>query len=179
MKKDDCFLFGKIIKTHGFKGELIVSVRFAIPGIFEKTKFVFVDIEGLLVPFFHESVQGSGNSLNIKFDDVDDVEKSRRLCGCDLWLQKEYLPEKIKNQSDIIEYKGFRVVDQQKGEIGLLQDVLEMPQQQMLQIRNGSKEILIPVAEEIIVEIDKKNKAIHIDAPEGLIDMYLNSKSKQ
>lgn len=175
MKKDDCFLFGKIIKTHGFKGELIISVEYAIPGIFEKTKYIFIETEGLLVPFFFESVQGSGSSMNIKFDDVDSDEKSRRLCGCELWLPKEFMPEQLKKQLEISGYSGFKVIDRQKGEIGFLENVLAMPQQKMLQVMNGSKEILIPATEETIVKIDKKNKTISIDAPEGLIDMYLNT----
>ena len=177
MKKDDCFLFGKIIKTHGFKGELIISVGYPIPGIFNKTNYIFIETEGLLVPFFLESVQGAGSSVNIKFEDVDSEEKSRLLCGCNMWLPKKFMPEQLKKQLDIPGYTGFRVIDQQKGEIGLLENVLEMPQQQMLQIMKGPKEILIPVTEEIIVKIDKKNKTIYIDAPDGLIDLYLDSKS--
>lgn len=173
MKKEDCFLFGKIIKTHGFKGELIISVGFPIADISEKTSYVFLEIEGLLVPFFFETVAGSGNSLNVKFEDVNTEEKSRSLCGCSIWVPKELMPKKLKTHIEISGFTGFKISDKQKGEIGELKDILEMPQQQMLQITKGNKEILIPVNEEIILKIDKKKKIIFIDAPEGLIDIYL------
>jgi 16S rRNA processing protein RimM len=174
MKKEECFLFGKIIKAHGYKGELIVSVLFVIPDISAKTEFIFVELDGLLVPFFFETCQGQGNSLNIKFEDVDNDEESSRLCGCNLWLPSELLPPASRKLEEISNFSGFSVKDKIKGNIGILREVIEMPQQQMLCIIHNSKEILIPVAEEIIVRIDKKNKTIHIDAPDGLIDMYLD-----
>ena len=175
MKKEECFLFGKIIKTHGYKGELIISVSDVIPDISDKTEFVFVEIEGLLVPFFFESCMGSGNTLNIKFEDVDREETSRRLCGCDLWLPNELLPATSRKLKDISSFSGYQVIDKLNGETGILRDVIEMPQQQLLRIIHKSKEILIPVAEKIIVRIDKKNKILYIDAPEGLIEMYLDT----
>lgn len=175
MKKEECFLFGKIIKVHGYKGELIVSVSFEIPDISNKTEFVFVEIEGLLVPFFFESCQGSGNSLSIKFEDVDNEETSRRLCGCNLWLLKILLSEKIRKQLELPDLSGYKIIDKVKGEIGTLIKVIEMPQQQMLQVYFQNKEILIPVAEEIITRVDKKNKTIFINVPEGLIELYLDT----
>ncbi|MFH0865709.1 MAG: ribosome maturation factor RimM [Bacteroidota bacterium] len=175
MKKEECFLFGKIIKTHGYKGELIISVSDVIPDISDKTEFVFVEIEGLLVPFFFESCMGSGNTLNIKFEDVDNEESSRRLCGCNLWLPDIFLSEKSKNHLELPDLSGYKVIDKVKGETGTLIKIIEMPQQQLLQINFQNKEILIPVAEEIITRVDKKNKIIFINVPEGLIDLYLKT----
>lgn len=175
MKKEECFLFGKIIKTHGYKGELIVSVSFIIPDISNKIEFVFIEIDGLLVPFFFESCQGSGNFLNIKFEDVDSDEVSCRLCGCNLWLPRELFHSASGKFKEVSGFSGYCVKDKIKGDIGILHDVTEMPQQQILRIIHKSKEILIPVTEEIIVRIDKKNKILYIDAPEGLIDIYLDT----
>lgn len=172
MKKEDCFHYGKIIKTHGFKGELTVSVLIDIPGILEKTESVFIEIEGLLVPFFIESFNYSGNnSFTIKFESIDSDEKSRRLCQNNIWIANELLPEKIKKQKELFNFTGFRIIDKTKGEIGTLLDIIEMPQQQLLQIDHHGKEILIPVAEEFISKIDKKNKIIYINTPEGLIEI--------
>lgn len=176
MKKEDCFHYGKIIKTHGFKGELIASVGFDIPGISEKTEYVFIEIEGLLVPFFFESVICTGkNALNIKFEDVNSEDASRRLCGCSLWLSKILLTEKLKKKFELSDFSGYKIIDTAKGEIGKLVSIIEMPQQQLFLINFRSKEILIPVAEEIIIRVDKKTKTIFVDTPIGLIDMYLDS----
>ena len=177
MKKEDCFHYGKIIKTHGFKGELTVSVLIDIPGILEKTESVFIEIEGLLVPFFIESYNYSGNnSFTIKFEGIDNDDKSRRLCQSNIWLANELLPEKIKKQRELFDFAGFKIIDKIKGEIGILLNIIEMPQQQLLQIDYHGKEILIPVAEEFICKIDKKNKTIYINAPEGLIEMNFETK---
>lgn len=174
MKKEDCFHFGKIIKTHGFKGELIISADTALPGISQKTELIFIEVDGLLVPFFFESVLQPGkNTVIIKLEDVNTPDASRRLCGCNAWLPKTLLTEKQKKNFELSGLSGYKIVDSVKGEIGTLVDIIEMPQQQLFLINFGSKEILIPVAEEIISRIDKRKKTIHINAPEGLIDLYL------
>ena len=68
---------------------------------------------------------------------------------------------------------GFTVVDTEKGELGPVTDVLEYPTQAILQVMKGKKEILIPILDQVIQNVDRDNKILTITAPEGLIDMYL------
>jgi len=51
--------------------------------------------------------------------------------------------------------------------------VLDNHQQALLQVRFGEKEILIPAVDQIMKEIDRKKKIIYIEAPDGLIEIYL------
>jgi 16S rRNA processing protein RimM len=71
--------------------------------------------------------------------------------------------------------KGFRVVDESYGDIGVIQTVIEYPAQPLFQIMKGDKEILVPVIDPVIKKVDRENKTIYIDAPNGLIDLYLES----
>lgn len=46
--------------------------------------------------------------------------------------------------------------------------------QPIMAIDFGEKEILIPLIDEVIKQVDRQNKTIHIKAPQGLIDIYLD-----
>ena len=68
---------------------------------------------------------------------------------------------------------GYKVVDSNYGPIGSIEKVNDKPTQSIFVIKYKERQILIPINEEIIKEIDRKNKSIYISAPNGLIDLYL------
>jgi 16S rRNA processing protein RimM len=90
-----------------------------------------------------------------------------------MYLPITGLPPLNDNQFYYHEIIGYRVTDQTHGDIGIIEDVLDLPHQALFQIRFGEKEILIPVVDEIILKIDKRQKLLLIRAPEGLIEIYL------
>jgi len=45
--------------------------------------------------------------------------------------------------------------------------------QELLQLDHNGKEILLPISDELILEVDRENKILYISAPEGLIELYL------
>ncbi|MFZ4772329.1 MAG: ribosome maturation factor RimM [Ferruginibacter sp.] len=83
------------------------------------------------------------------------------------------MPNQKGSEIYSIEIEGYAVIDSACGEIGFVRTVLEMPQQALLWIDFNGKEILIPVVDEIVKKVDRKTKTIHIEAPEGLIELYL------
>ena len=71
------------------------------------------------------------------------------------------------------EITGFSIVDENHGNIGQIQQVLEYPNQAVFQVFSNEKEVLIPISNEIIKLVDREKKQIKIKAPEGLIEIYL------
>jgi 16S rRNA processing protein RimM len=71
------------------------------------------------------------------------------------------------------EVKGFEVHDANHGFIGNVIEVLEYPHQAVLSISFRNKEILIPVTDEIVTAIDRDKRCLYTNAPEGLIEIYL------
>lgn len=65
-------------------------------------------------------------------------------------------------------------MDASKGPIGKVTGgVNDSTSQAILLVAQGDKEILIPITDAILTKVDRENKTVHIDAPEGLIDLYL------
>jgi len=68
----------------------------------------------------------------------------------------------------------FNVIDKTHGNIGTVQQYINNPSNPILLVKNNLKEILIPYHEDLIDRIRLKKREIYIDAPDGLIDLYLN-----
>jgi len=177
MKKEDLFQLGYISKLHGFKGEMIFLINGKVQIKLNKLESVFIDINGQLIPFFIGTInQISETSAIIKLNGINNDANARQLVKCNVYIPNSILPKQKVNKLNTSELIGFKVIDDDHGDIGEITNLLEMPQQLILEIKNGRKEILIPANEEIIYNIDKKNKTIFINAPVGLIDIYLDAK---
>ena len=72
------------------------------------------------------------------------------------------------------EITGYKVIDSNHGNIGLIVSVNDASSQSIFVIENTGKQILIPINDKIIEKIDRENKTIYISAPNGLIELYLD-----
>ena len=166
---------GKFAKTFGYKGELILKFDVSIPSGFEKTKVIFIKLDGLPVPFFispNEIFIKDDQTAIIKLDDVDDEEKAKKLLGKEISIENYIEQEKI-DTSNINSFKNYKIVDINIGEIGYFEKIIEIPNNPLIQLFKEEIEILLPFTEEIITKIDDKNKTIEVNTPKGLVDIYL------
>ena len=175
MELKDCFYLGKITKKYSFKGELIISLDTDEPEIYKNLKSVFININGRLIPYFIEKSKSQKKStLRVKFEDINSEEEALSIINKEVYLPLENLPELKGKKFYYHEIIGYNVVDTNHGNIGLIIKVEDKTSQSIFVIKNNRKEILIPVNDNIIQMINRKNKTIHITAPNGLIDLYLN-----
>jgi 16S rRNA processing protein RimM len=178
MNIEECFYLGYTSKVHGKQGELIAKLDVDNPEKYNKLESVLVRLnknDNSLIPFFitHAQVLNNG-TVKLKIDDINDVVQAELLVGKELFLPLTKLPKLTGNKFYYHEVIGFQVIDKVKGNIGEIFNVLEFPQQAVLEIKNAQeKEILIPITDQIIKTVDRAEKIITIEAPEGLIDIYL------
>jgi len=175
MELKDCFYLGKITKKYSFKGELIISLDTDEPEIYKNLKSVFININGRLIPYFIEKSKSQKKStLRLKFEDINSEEEALSIINKEVYLPLENLPELKGKKFYYHEIIGYNVVDTNHGNIGLIIKVEDKTSQSIFVVKNNGKEILIPVNDNIIQMINRKNKTIHITAPNGLIELYLN-----
>ena len=173
MTKDKCFYVGKIVKTHGLKGEVTLRIDNEQFDEIEELNYFLLDVNERLIPFFVEDITYHSNKSFILFQDLKTLEAASQLVGTAVYLPLDLLPEKDGNDFYSHEVVDFVVVDEEKGELGKVCEIIEYPTQSLIQVIKDEKEILIPIHDDIIKSVDREGKKIFIKAPIGLIDMYL------
>jgi 16S rRNA processing protein RimM len=174
MRKEDCFYLGKIAKKFSFKGEVLAYLDTDEPELYENLESVFVECNKHLVPFFIETSSPHKNDfLRVRFEDVTTEEEAEALLGNDLYLPLSMLPKLSGNKFYFHEVIGFEVEDQRLGVVGKIQSVNDSTAQPLFEVLNGAVEILIPMIDHFLVQIDRENKKVVMNLPEGLIEMYL------
>jgi 16S rRNA processing protein RimM len=68
---------------------------------------------------------------------------------------------------------GFEIEDKRLGVFGIIQSVNDTSAQPLFEVLNGEVELLIPMIDAFLVKIDRPNKKVIMDLPEGLVEMYL------
>lgn len=175
MTKDTCFYVGKIVKTHGLKGEVTLRIDNEQFDEIEELNYFLLDINDKLIPYFVENITFHSNKSFVLFQDLKTLEAANQLVGISVYLPLDLLPEKDGNDFYSHEVVGFLVIDEEKGELGKVEEIIEYPTQSLIQILINGKEVLIPIHDDIIQDVDREEKKIYIEAPNGLIDMYLEN----
>ena len=174
MQKKDCFFVGKIVKKYSFKGELLVKLDTDDPEQFLEMESVLVEQHKNLVPFFIEQLSlHKSTLLRVKFEEVENEADADALLGKELYLPLAMLPKLTGNKFYYHEIIGFEVMDTTHGAIGTIVGVNDSTPQHLFEIEFEKKEILIPINDEIIQKVDRENRTLHLQAPNGLIDLYI------
>ncbi len=174
MTIDDCFYLGKIVRKYSFKGELLIKLDTDEPALYENLDAVFIFVGNSLIPFFIESSQlHKSDLLRIKFEEVTNEEDADALMKSDVYLPLELLPKLEGNKFYFHEVIGFTMMDTNFGKVGTIKGINDNTSQSLFEIDRDGIEILIPMNDEFIVEVNRETKTITVETPEGLIDLYL------
>ncbi len=175
-QKEDCFNLGSIARLHSFKGEVSIFLDVDEPEEFSQLESVFVEIDDILVPFFIDQIQIRNKGFAVvKFDGVNTEKKAKRLLKRKLYLPLDFLPELEEDEFYHFEIEGFKVHEATHGHIGHVVKILEHKTNPMYEIEYQGKEILIPKQDRFFERIDWDEEILYLKAPEGLIEMYLES----
>jgi 16S rRNA processing protein RimM len=169
---DEMAVVGRIARTHGLRGQMIVNLETDFPDErFRPGSEVFVqrggDIEALRIA----SVRRQGGRPVIAVDGVSTIDEAERLAGLELRVPADRLrplPDGTFYHHDLV---GCRVEMGDGTVVGVVRDVDTASGGSRLVVDGARGEILIPIAAEICRSIDPRAKRIVIDPPEGLLDL--------
>ena len=168
IKEEEVYKIGKLGKTHGVKGE--ISFLFD-DDVFDRVDadYLVLMIDGILVPFFMEEYRfRSDTTAIVKFEGIDTQERARELTGCDVWFPRAL----ADSDDDTITWAaivGFDIIDANSGQpVGRIASVDDTTLNILFCLEDGR---LIPASEDLITGINKENKQITINIPEGLLDL--------
>lgn len=158
---------GKVLKTHGFKGNLKVFIDEFYMNDFEEMNAVFVNN---LPYFIHSKDINSDAQAIINLEDIDTKEKASALVGKDIFAKEDDLTE-ILLGDEYDHLVGYKIIDNALGNIGIIHEIIEMPFQILAKIIKDNREVLIPLNDDFIIKIDESQKQVIMDLPSGLLEM--------
>ncbi|TCP23601.1 16S rRNA processing protein RimM [Tenacibaculum skagerrakense] len=175
MQTKDCFYLGKIVKKHSFKGEVVIKLDTDEPDLYGNLESVFVELGNNLVPFFIEkSSLSKGTMLRVKFEGVDSEQDAEAILRSGIYLPLTFLPKLTGNKFYFHEVIGFIIKDTSFGNVGIITNINDTAAQPLFEIDRDGIEVFIPMIDDFIKKVDRENKTIEVETPEGLIDLYIN-----
>jgi 16S rRNA processing protein RimM len=165
---------GATQNPHALKGELKVFIEEEYEDDFLNIDTVFLTLAGRNVPYFIESIRG-GNAMIVKFEDVDSIEAATKIAKKALHIRMaDMIPEEERVVEEVSSFdylQGYTMVDKTIGQLAVIEEVIEMPQQEMAVIQYLGQEKLVPLNDRFILSVDDKTKILTVDLPEGLLDL--------
>jgi 16S rRNA processing protein RimM len=144
------------------------------PEEYTELETVFVEMNGFLTPYFIDNVKLKNKGFAaVKFEGVNTENDARIILRKNLFLPAQILPKLTGTQFYDHEVVGFTVVDVNYGVVGKLESIIDLQVNPLIQIMNGTKEVLIPLMDGVVTELDRKKKTMTIQAPAGLIELYI------
>lgn len=159
---------GYFSNTHGIKGQLLLKLSCDL--LTDNLHALFIEMNGGLAPYFVKNISESGRGLLIGLESVDTVEQARPLLNREVFADASAVvaPEE---EDDL---RGYSVRDKRLGELGTVTEVTFNGAQELMHIAGKNGEIVLPLVDDFIIEIDDEKRTVAYDAPEGLIEVYMN-----
>jgi len=160
---------GKIVNTHGVRGDVKVIPLTDDPKRFDDLEWVFIEKNSVLKKHYVKDVKYTKGFVLLKLSDIDTVEAAEQLRDCFVLVDRENavkLPEDTYFICDII---GSAVYDENGDKLGELTDVLKTGSNDVYVVkRDSGKELLLPALKSVVTSVSIENKRIDVIVPRGL-----------
>lgn len=166
------FKIGKLAASFGLKGEIVLQHSLGKKTSLKGLETIFIE-EGKdnFMPYFIASSSiKNDKEVFLKIEGIDTKETARKLTPKEAWITEDDF-KKFAAKSSPISLLGFHLINEGQ-DLGEILEVIEQPHQILCSVLLDGKEALIPIHEESLEKIDKKNQKVFVALPDGLLDIY-------
>ncbi len=179
IRDNDLTLAGKFGKPHGVNGEIAASLMY---GSLDPAalRCIVVKVDGINVPFFIDSVRPKGHeTVLLGIDGFDSDSAVAQLSNKDFYALSCELPSALADEDELgadglyaADLVGYRMLDGTGSEIGMISGIEDATANVLFVVeRAGGGELMVPVADDFISDIDTEGRTITMDLPEGLLSL--------
>ncbi len=162
---------GKLAKAFGVRGELIVTPMTDAPERFRRLRQLFVGSdEETAAETAVAWARVEHRGIRLKLQGVDDRTAAERLVGSLLFVDAHHRIRLPKGRYFIHDIVGLTVVDETRGVVGTVQDVLKYPAHDVYVVAFHDREYMIPAVKEFIRDIDLSSRRLTVRLIEGMTD---------
>jgi 16S rRNA processing protein RimM len=169
----DHVLIGKIIKSHGLKGEVKVFPFSGCPENFNKYPAVILadPDSGISRPYTVSRSRVQSDFVILLLEGVANRDDADTLAGQQLWIGKGDFPKLAPGEYYWFELEGMRVITEDGRDLGIVTSIFNNRAQDVLVVTGGEREFLIPVTEEVVRRQDDKKRILVVAPMPGLLDL--------
>ena len=160
---------GKLLKPRGLNGELRVNFFNEESSALKKGVKVWLKIN----KYFSRSIESmvmAGKKSYIKFKDCNTRDEANALQGLMIYLPRNAFNFIAKNEHYLIDMMESEVVNEDQIHIGKVTDILSIFSQNIIEVKIGENEVLIPYVDDFVKFFDKENKILILKDISGLIN---------
>ncbi len=161
---------GKVVKVHGIRGEVKILIYSQDFHQFVQYLKLYTLEESKINSWHVKKVRRQGRCALVLFDGLSSRDEAQRLVGLEVFVDKRDLPPLEDDEYYWYQLKGLKVVTTSGEHLGVITDIFDNGAHDIYVVSHGTREILIPAVESIIVDISLEKQLIVVDPPLGLIE---------
>lgn len=167
----DYFNIGKIVNTHGIRGEVKVIPLTDDPKRFELLEYVYIDNNKSLEKYTIKNIKYFKNMVIIKFEELQDMTSAEKLKQSIVKIPRELAIPLEDDEYYVQDLIDIKVSTDDCEYLGTIKDIIFTGSNDVYVIETeDKKEILIPALKQCIKQIDMNSKTMIVSLLEGLID---------
>ena len=156
----------QVLKSNGREGELLVGFVGMAPEEIDLEEPVFIEFDGLPVPFYFESFTPRGNTrVLVRLTGVRNLTDAEELVGRDVCAEDDLYEDEEEDLT------GWTVLDADGTEVGTVTAHEDIPGNPCIWVETGHGEVLVPLREELVLDLDEQKETLRMEIPEGLLDL--------
>lgn len=167
--ESDFIVIGLLRRAHGVRGEIFLQPVSDVPERFQGLEHVLLRYGGGTEEVSVESVRSEGDRVLLKLKGVDDRTAAERLRGAEIGVRKKDVYPVPEGTYYVFDLIGCKVVGKDGRDIGVVDEVWNMPANDVLVVETPAGEVLIPAVKSVVKQVDLENKVVEIEEIEGLL----------
>ena len=160
------------MNTHGLRGEVKVVPWTDYPDDFEDIEYVYAEKRGVRERLDIKNIKYQKNNLIVKFAQINSIDEAEAYKNIVLTADRDALGELPEGVYYIADLIGLEVVKETGESVGEITDVINTGANDIYVVkREGKRDMLIPVIDEVVKNVDLENKKVTVELMEGLEDL--------
>jgi len=170
--KNEPVLLGKLVATHGIKGQLRVAVYSGeFETILSLASLMLKGPDGRMETFQVAAAAVHGKKLILSLEEYDNINQSLSLVGHEVYVARNQLPALSEGEFYWSDLLGLRVETDHGEVLGELVDIIATGSNDVYVVKDGKREYLIPALEDIVLDVNLDAGIMKVSPPEGLLDL--------
>lgn len=170
--KSELLKIARVLKSNGTEGEVLVGFREIGPEDLKVTEPVFIEFDGLPVPFFIDSFSRRGTSRAlVRLTGVRNLTDAEEIVGKEIFAKADAIIDYEDGDEELTldDIIGWSIIGEDGKRVGEVSDYEDIPGNPCLYVDTIDGQVMLPFHEDLILSVDEDSQTITMSVPEGLI----------